>query len=175
MKRHLVSVAVVLTACVSVAVGETTTLQINAGQKGTVINPRMYGVFLEEIGHGVDGGLYAEKLQNRAFEDAKAPEGFHYVPGNGQAGGGRGRGRGNRTIDATGGRWVDQSGMYATIFPWKPEESLPYWSVVTEGGAEGTATLDHEKPLNENTPRSCKCLCASGVVGPLAASARMRH
>jgi len=36
----------------------------------------MYGIFLEEINHGVDGGLYAEMIRNRGFEDAKPPEGF---------------------------------------------------------------------------------------------------
>ncbi len=36
----------------------------------------MYGIFLEEINHGVDGGLYAELIRNRGFEDSRPPEGF---------------------------------------------------------------------------------------------------
>ncbi|HEY0865748.1 MAG TPA: hypothetical protein VGE01_00120, partial [Fimbriimonas sp.] len=35
--------------------------------------PNLYGVFLEEINNAGEGGLYAELIQNRGFEDANAP------------------------------------------------------------------------------------------------------
>lgn len=59
------------------------TININATNPGPRLNPGMYGIFLEEINHGVDGGLYAEMIRNRGFEDAKPPEGFTFRPGNG--------------------------------------------------------------------------------------------
>ena len=34
------------------------------------ISPLLYGIFFEEINRAGDGGLYAEMLQNRSFEDA---------------------------------------------------------------------------------------------------------
>lgn len=45
------------------------TLDINAGQRGPVIGSRHYGIFFEEINHAGDGGLYAELIRNRSFED----------------------------------------------------------------------------------------------------------
>ena len=31
------------------------------------VNQDLYGLTLEEINHGIDGGLYAELIQNRSF------------------------------------------------------------------------------------------------------------
>ena len=39
----------------------------------TAVNPSLYGLTLEEINHGIDGGLYAELIQNRSFEDGMPP------------------------------------------------------------------------------------------------------
>lgn len=51
-------------------------LYIDAGTKGFDINPNMYGIFFEEINHSGDGGLYAELIQNRGFEEQTLPGGF---------------------------------------------------------------------------------------------------
>ena len=37
------------------------------------VNQDLYGLTLEEINHGIDGGLYAELIQNRSFEDGMPP------------------------------------------------------------------------------------------------------
>lgn len=37
------------------------------------VNPDLYGLTIEEINHGIDGGLYAELIQNRSFEDGVPP------------------------------------------------------------------------------------------------------
>ena len=44
-------------------------ITVDAGDVGPSVNSRMYGIFLEEINHGVDGRLYAEMIRNRGFED----------------------------------------------------------------------------------------------------------
>ena len=46
---------------------------VNLRQKGTDISSSMYGVFFEEINHAGDGGLYAELVQNRSFEEDEIP------------------------------------------------------------------------------------------------------
>ena len=33
------------------------------------VNKNLYGVTIEEINHAIDGGVYAEMIQNRSFED----------------------------------------------------------------------------------------------------------
>jgi len=46
--------------CLSVAstnlVADSAVIAIDAARPGPAINPRLYGIFLEEINHGVDGG-----------------------------------------------------------------------------------------------------------------------
>ena len=110
----------------------TAAIEIDAAKPGPRINPRLYGIFLEEINHGVDGGLYAELIRNRGFEDAKPPEGFSMKDG----------------------RWVDEKGYDAGYH--HPTDGLPYWSLVQTGDARGSMHLDVEKPLNEVNPRSLR-------------------
>ncbi len=45
------------------------TVDIDAAQRGPLISPTHYGIFFEDINHAADGGLYAELIRNRSFED----------------------------------------------------------------------------------------------------------
>lgn len=105
------------------------------------VAPTLHGVFFEEISHGGEGGLYAELIQNRGFEEANIPPGMtlkdgfivppatpHYsLPGN-------------------------------TVSDWKMEwpvhGEFPAWSVRANGNAEMHATRTNTNPLNEATPHS---------------------
>nr|MDE6198191.1 arabinosidase [Muribaculaceae bacterium] len=50
-------------------------VNIDLGKRGPAIGDLHYGIFYEEINHAGDGGLYAELLRNRSFEDnANNPE-----------------------------------------------------------------------------------------------------
>lgn len=42
------------------------------------ISPALYGIFFEDINRAGDGGLYAEMLMNRAFDDGVIPQGCTY-------------------------------------------------------------------------------------------------
>ncbi len=44
-------------------------VNVDAAHLGASVSPRLYGIFFEEINHAGDGGLYAELVQNRSFED----------------------------------------------------------------------------------------------------------
>ena len=44
-------------------------MNIDALQRGPLTSPWQYGLFFEEINHAGDGGLYAELIRNRSFED----------------------------------------------------------------------------------------------------------
>jgi alpha-L-arabinofuranosidase len=137
---------------------EPATITIDAGKAGPEINPRMYGVFLEEINTAVDGGLYAELIRNRGFEDAKAPEGFVLStnpPKN------------NVQSEYPDGSTWQNPGGYATTYFFEVDKSLPYWSLVKDGAAQGSMSLDLGHPLNAATPRSCRLQIndATGRVG----------
>ena len=43
--------------------------QIDLGSRPSDVSPTLYGIFYEEINHAGDGGLYAELIRNRSFED----------------------------------------------------------------------------------------------------------
>lgn len=51
------------------------TININAADRGPMISPTHYGIFFEDINHAADGGLYAELIRNRSFEDDSMPNG----------------------------------------------------------------------------------------------------
>ena len=51
----------------------TASLTVQADQPGVSISPMLYGIFFEEINCSGDGGLYAELIRNRSFEDAGNP------------------------------------------------------------------------------------------------------
>lgn len=55
------------------------TVNIDLSSKGATVSPSMYGVFFEEINHAGDGGLYAEMLMNRSFEERTLPKGGYTV------------------------------------------------------------------------------------------------
>lgn len=44
-------------------------INVDARQMGPEISPTHYGIFYEDINHAADGGLYAELIRNRSFED----------------------------------------------------------------------------------------------------------
>jgi alpha-L-arabinofuranosidase len=104
-----------------VAPAKDALVTIDASALGPRVSPRMYGVFLEEINHGVDGGLYAELIRNRGFEDGRPPEGY----------------------ELRGGRWLDANGFPAGVdeFGYKIG-GIPFWSLLRTGDAKGAMHLD---------------------------------
>ena len=84
--RPLWRVAVVLLSIVlnTPAFAQTATIDVDASATGTPISPVLYGIFFEEINHAGDGGIYAELVRNRSFEDAPTPQAWTLI-GNGSA------------------------------------------------------------------------------------------
>jgi alpha-L-arabinofuranosidase len=71
--RQLATVAATLGLGIAMQ-AQTAHIDINAAAQGTPISPILYGIFFEEINHAGDGGLYAELVRNRSFEDADTPD-----------------------------------------------------------------------------------------------------
>ena len=53
----------------TLAASAQVSISIDANQRGAMISPTHYGIFFEDINHAADGGLYAELIQNRSFEN----------------------------------------------------------------------------------------------------------
>lgn len=45
-------------------------INVDVFNKGVSVSPNLYGIFYEDINHAADGGLYAELVRNRSFEDS---------------------------------------------------------------------------------------------------------
>ncbi len=56
-------------ALFSAAVQAQVTIDIDALERGPKVSPMLYGIFYEDINHAADGGIYAELIRNRSFED----------------------------------------------------------------------------------------------------------
>lgn len=84
MKKHFLTLTVGLMLTAATTLAQTTAtdkIYIDTGNKGHDIPSSMYGIFFEEINHAGDGGLYAELIQNRAFEEHVIPSGSTYQDG----------------------------------------------------------------------------------------------
>src|SRR5438477_2723310 len=122
---RLLSVAI-LVFILTAANGQTPKLTLDLAKPGLPVSPMLYGLMTEEINHSYDGGLYAELIQNRIFQDN--PAAF--------ATGGRGR---------RGGAATQQT---EAAPPAPAPNFLSHWSVVNAPGARGTIALDTNDPVN---------------------------
>ena len=50
------------------------TLTVEVDKPGHAISPMLYGIFFEDINCSADGGIYAEMVRNRNFEDSDKPD-----------------------------------------------------------------------------------------------------
>ena len=78
-KKGLFVFAVALASAFTGAKAQS--LHVDLAQRGHEVNKDMYGIFFEEINHAGDGGLYAEMVQNRGFEEHVLPRGMVYRDG----------------------------------------------------------------------------------------------
>ncbi len=70
----------------SSAPAQTGTVTIQASQPAANISPNLFGIFFEEINMAGDGGIYAELIRNRGFEDGSTPVNWTLVTSGGAAG-----------------------------------------------------------------------------------------
>src|SRR5665647_1449133 len=74
--KRLLIIFAILPLC---AFAQQSRLTLNLNNKGIAISPTHYGLFFEDINHAADGGLYAELIRNRSFEDAATPENWSTI------------------------------------------------------------------------------------------------
>ncbi len=121
-----------LSLIVSLAWGQSGTITIDASKKGADVPKGLYGVFLEEISHAGEGGLYGELLQNRGFEDANIPP----------------------ACDVMNGQLVPpRSPHYWSLkpsdwtMPWESRGPFPGWSLMS-GPTSANLAVVGDHPLN---------------------------
>ena len=134
MKKAVFTIATALTA--TIATAQTLTVDLN--KRGADVSPTMYGIFFEEINHAGDGGLYAEMLQNRGFEEYVLPTGMTYR--NGKVYGPALPHYGKNEVEPWTADWNLEQKM------------MQGWRV--EGGKAEVVLAEH--PLHVNTPHALR-------------------
>lgn len=131
------SKVLILAVCIAstLAMGQgsgSARIAIDAADTGRALSPTMYGFFFEDINHAADGGLYAELIRNRDFEDDRVPEDM---------------------------RWIDDSTIVNPV-GWKGAYRRPgqlaYWTLLTEHGASARMQCDTAQPLHATNPQSMR-------------------
>jgi hypothetical protein len=78
-----------ISTCLLASLGAQAQVNISVDTQKRVhaISPTLYGIFYEDINHAADGGLYAELVRNRSFEDndSKADSWGQLCPARGQS------------------------------------------------------------------------------------------
>jgi alpha-L-arabinofuranosidase len=112
---------------------------IDLRDSGTPVPSRLYGIFFEEINHAGDGGLYAELVRNRGFEDANLPPACI---------------RDGEFITPPRTPHFDTNQPNNWRLRWDADNPHPSWSLQAGAGADASIALTTDVPLHEATPHS---------------------
>ena len=138
MNKKMMAALLLTSALTTVAQPEP--IRIDLGQKGAVVSPNLYGIFFEEISHAGDGGLYAELVQNRGFEEHVLPSGMTYRDGKAYA------------PDAM--NYEHRNNRNWNI-PWDMEEKkMTGWKVTGLKATVKGEVVEAKTPLHQNTPHA---------------------
>lgn len=138
MQRHFLA-ALLLTSAAALT-AQTEPIRVDLNRKGTIVSPNLYGIFFEEISHAGDGGLYAELVQNRGFEEHVLPSGMTYKSGRAWA------------PDAQNYEHRNHSKWN---IPWNlAEKKMTGWQVSTEKSVAESDVVAPKTPLHPNTPHA---------------------
>src|SRR4051794_20518483 len=117
------------------------TISIDANKSGNPVSPTLHGVFFEEISHGGEGGLYAELIQNRGFEEANIPQGMTLTDG-------------FIIPPRTPHFSIPNNGVSDWKMEWTVKSEYPAWSYKANGNSALQVSRTAINPLNSATPHS---------------------
>ncbi len=118
-------------------------IHIDLSQKGPELNEHMYGIFLEEINHAIDGGLYAELVRNRDFEASIMPEGAWYE-----------------------GNLIRNKQGFKEPAPFTPPSPLEGWQLAPGSEENARISVDTSNPYTESNPHSLRFEVSENSQGP---------
>ena len=133
-----------------IATAETGSIQVNLAQPKAAVPDTLHGIFLEEISHAFDGGLYAELIQNRSFEEGVLPPGMKLVK---QPDGSLKMELEKLPPGVPEEKWP-MPWPWGNNCVWKPERELLAWSLDNRGGASGEMKITEANPMNAASSRS---------------------
>ncbi len=136
----VIAAGIAFTRCGAALGAPDVQITIPTAVRGQRENPHMWGVFLENICHDVDGGLYAQMIQNPDFKNDVPPADCKVV----------------------NGRWLSPDGKFHPIpfggplFAWKP---------VADPGDRASLHVTGRHPLSAAHKLSLQIHVQSGIAG----------
>ena len=106
----------------------TSLITVDVESFSVPVNKSLYGLTIEEINHAVDGGIYAEMIQNRSFEDGVPPLNCPYDA--------------SRNVLITPNGWT---------IPFMRSDSVPGWRKISAGTYMWP---DNKELINDKNHRS---------------------
>ena len=133
----------ILLLCIGAVYGQQAIITVEADKPGRAVSPTLHGIFFEEISHAGEGGLYAELIQNRGFEEVRLPPGTHL--------------EGEYIVPERTPHFSIPSNQPSDWkMEWPLKSQWPAWSMHQTGGTDMQLSLTAEQPLNEATPHSLR-------------------
>lgn len=123
------------------------TIQVDATKLGARVPNSLYGIFLEEINNAGEGGLYAELIQNRGFEDAELPPACKLE-------------NGSLIPPRTDHFWENKPVDYK--LPWN-KDPHPAWDLLVGTGSRADMAVVKDRPLTENSPNALRVEIQEGA------------
>lgn len=114
-------------------------ITIDVTRQGAEIPASLYGVFFEEITHSGDGGLYAEMVVNRGFEDGNLPSGTTYQDGYAVA----------ENLPCYANDSINNFKI-----KWAEGKALQGWQVIADDGTTPVYRITDDRPLHPATPHA---------------------
>src|SRR5687768_16299326 len=139
--RKLFAVLGTIICLENVAAQQKANIHIDAAKMGSRISPALHGIFFEEISHAGEGGIYAELIQNRGFEESRLPAGTSLVDG-------------FIVPERTPHFSMPNNGVSDWKMEWPIKSQWPAWSLKTSGQCDVALSLTKALPLNNATPQS---------------------
>lgn len=135
----MLACAVIFTAHASSVSADRDRITVDMAKQGAEIPKSLYGIFFEEITHSGDGGLYAEMIMNRGFEDGNLPSGTTLKDG---------------FAVAKHGYCYSNDTINKFKVEWKAGKETNGWSVESKVGSVPQYSVVTDRPLHAATPHS---------------------
>jgi alpha-L-arabinofuranosidase len=134
------------------------TIKVDLRQPGAAVPAGLYGIFMEEINQGFDGGIYAELVRNRSFEEGVLPPGMKLVT--------KENGELRMELEKLPAgvpqeKW-EMPWPWFMNCGWDPNRELVGWSLKTQRGASGKMETTAANPMNAASSRSLKLQLDAG-------------
>lgn len=128
----------------------TASVQVDLAAEKNPVSPMLHGIFMEEISHAFDGGIYGELIMNRSFEEGVLPPGMNLV----KQPDGRQK---MELISLPPGVPKEKWPMpwpWGNYCFWDEARATIAWSLENRAGATGEMRLTSANPMNHASSRS---------------------